>query len=1031
VKTILRFKWLVIAIWIAAIAGLIITAPNMTDLVRNQGQAFVPDGYSSSMASNLLDQMHKKDGKKGESPTALIFHNKKGLTASDKKEIQHAIRLLNDNKEKIGITNIVDSFSQPNLKEELVSKNGKTILVDVTVNLKDRDSKKVTEELYNVLKPISVEHYYTSEWMITNDNIDSTQQGLHKTEWITVVFILLVLFIVFRSVIAPFIPLVAVGVTFVVAQSILSFLVKWFNFPISNFTQIFLVAVLFGIGTDYCILLLSRFKEELPHHESVEEAVIQTFKNGGRTVFFSGLAVLIGFSTIGLSTFNIYQSACGVAVGIAVLIVALVTLVPIFMALLGPKLFWPTKKAIGHHQSRLWGVVGGFSLKRPIIALIIVAVITVPFILTYDGLKSFNSLNEISDSYKSVKGFNIIAEDFNPGEAMPTTIVLKNDERMDKRQYLQTIEAITREVKKVDHVKKVRSATQPLGKPLKDFLVPNQAQTLDEGLKQANVGINKIAGGLSDASTQLSSSAPQLQKATKGIGDLVNGTTDLKNGLVKLQGGLTQIQKGIQQGAHGATDLKKGLEDTKKGAEQLLANQQQLLNGYQTISTNLNQLSHSYNQIYDGLTSAQTTFQKYADEHPDAQNNPDYQKALGTLQSLLNGDNQQPGMKGLNSGLKDLSDTMDNANSGFAKIIQGQQQLNNGLSQLIDGITKLEAGLNQAADGQGQVLDNIPSMTSGATQIAKGQSNLQKGFSGLNDQMSQLIDGLGQSATGLNKVSSGLTQANEFLNELSQSNSTLAGFYIPNAALANKDFTQSLDSYMSSDRKITKIDVVFDVNPYTVTALNQIDDIKAAVTRAIKNTPLENAKVGIGGVSSTFNDLRHISNDDFSRTVMLMLIGIGLILIALFRSIIMPLYIIGSLIITYLTAMGISETIFANWLDLGGINWAVPFFGFVLLVALGVDYSIFLMDRFNEYRDLSVHDALLESMKNMGTVILSAAIILGGTFAAMMPSGVLTLMEIATIIIMGLVLYALLILPLFIPVMVRTFGNANWWPFKR
>lgn len=65
----------------------------------------------------------------------------------------------------------------------------------------------------------------------------------------------------------------------------------------------------------------------------------------------------------------------------------------------------------------------------------------------------------------------------------------------------------------------------------------------------------------------------------------------------------------------------------------------------------------------------------------------------------------------------------------------------------------------------------------------------------------------------------------------------------------------------------------------------------------------------------------------------------------------------------------------------------------------------------------------------MGGVIFSAVIILGGTFAAMMPAGVLSLLEIATVVLIGLVLYAVVILPLFVPVMVKLFGRGNWWPF--
>jgi len=65
----------------------------------------------------------------------------------------------------------------------------------------------------------------------------------------------------------------------------------------------------------------------------------------------------------------------------------------------------------------------------------------------------------------------------------------------------------------------------------------------------------------------------------------------------------------------------------------------------------------------------------------------------------------------------------------------------------------------------------------------------------------------------------------------------------------------------------------------------------------------------------------------------------------------------------------------------------------------------------------------------MGTVIISAVIILGGTFASFYPSGVLSMMQIATVVLSGLTLYTFLILPFFVPVMVKTFGSANWWPF--
>ena len=152
-----------------------------------------------------------------------------------------------------------------------------------------------------MLEGVQADHYLTSEGLINEDTIVSSEEGLKKTEYITVVFILLILFVVFRSFVAPFVPLLTVGLSYIVSQSVVSFLVDQFNFPISTFTQIFMVAVMFGIGTDYCILLISRFKEELTTSEDTKTAIIETYRKAGGTVIYSGLAVFVGFAAIGLS----------------------------------------------------------------------------------------------------------------------------------------------------------------------------------------------------------------------------------------------------------------------------------------------------------------------------------------------------------------------------------------------------------------------------------------------------------------------------------------------------------------------------------------------------------------------------------------------------------------------------------------------------------------------------------------------------------------------------------------------------------
>lgn len=1027
--------------WIAVVAGLFFAAPNMADLVREKGQITVPDDYSSSLAGQILADVQEQEGGENDTQVALVFHSDKKLTDEEMKEAEKAIRLLEENKEKIGITEILTHFNEESLESQLVSEDGKAILTSVSVKWNDREASELRDLLYETIEEVNVDYSYTSEWLVSEDLVLSSQEGLKKTEGITVVFILVVLLLVFRSVIAPIIPLVTVGFTYLASQSIVSFLVDILDFPISTYTQIFLVAVLFGIGTDYCILLLSRFKEELSQKETIAEAIVETYKNAGRTVLFSGIAVMIGFAAIGFSQFILYQSAAAVAVGVAILLLALFTIVPFFMAVLGQKLFWPSKGKAEHGDSKLWTLAGKFSLGRPFVSLLVVAAICVPFLLTYDGDLSYDSMEEISGDVGSINAFNAIAESFSPGEAMPTQIVLKNDEEMDSVEYIALAEKISAELEKINLVDSVRSVTRPTGEPIEDFLVAKQAETLEEGLGEGTEGLGKISDGLKEASQELSKSEPGLNSATDGINELISGTSELQSGLTEVGTNLAKIEDGLRQGTAGSTEIIKGLEQAKAGAEQLLNTYRtELLSNYQLMGENLSKLTAGYQQVGQGvagISDATTALFNHLDRtYAELATDQSYQVLKGTVNGILHGvPNEQPGIvdsiNQLNAGIAGINDGMSKANAGFDLALQkGNEELGAGLQQLIVGIKQQQAGLNQLATGQGLIVDNVPKLTDGLVSVNDGQKQLLDGFGDIGGQLSQLTDGLEQSVDGLNQVSDGLVSAQEYLSGLSETES-LGGFYLPEEVLTSEDFAQVLDVYLSEDRKVMTLDVIFEASPYSNEAIAQIDEIKGAVEQATKGTKLENAVVAVGGITSTNADLGTLSANDYSRTVVLMMIGIGIILIFLFRSLIMPIYIIGSLILTYFTSMAINEVIFVNILGYAGISWAVPFFAFVILVALGVDYSIFLMDRFNEYKDLLIAQAMFLAMKKMGTVIISAAVILGGTFAAMMPSGMMSLLQIASITIVGLFLYAFVILPLFIPVMVKNFGAANWWPFKR
>ena len=173
---------------------------------------------------------------------------------------------------------------------------------------------------------------------------------------------------------------------------------------------------------------------------------------------------MIAFLSLAFAESSIYQSGIVVVIGAAVLLLEIVTLTPFAMKLLGTKVFWPSKTTKGHKDSKAWGSVASFATKHPLFSVVAVLIIILPTIILYEKKLSFNTIGELGNSSTSSEGFNLIAEHFGAGEAMPSFVMIESDNALDNNQSLAVIDNLTEKIKKIDGVSKVSSITQPEGK---------------------------------------------------------------------------------------------------------------------------------------------------------------------------------------------------------------------------------------------------------------------------------------------------------------------------------------------------------------------------------------------------------------------------------------------------------------------------------------------------------------------------------------------------------------------------------------
>ena len=1261
-------------IWVVLLIASLVTLPNINQLVREKGQIKLPSDLTSQVADNIQNHWGRHEDNTRQ--VVVVFNNgDRKLSANQQDNIDATINSFKHQEKKYHIKSMTAPNENKYTRAQLISKDKTTEILQLNVD-KNITVAKTRELITKGAKTPGVKTYVTGSDILNDDFISETQEGIKKTETITIVFIFIVLALIFRSPLTPIFSLLSVGISMLISLSVVMNLAKHFNFPLSNFTQVFMVVVLFGIGTDYNILMFDQFKEELSKGLSPLQATRRSLRIAGKTILFSGSSVLIGFSTLGLAKFSIYRSAVGVAVSVAILLLALLTLNPFFMAMLGKHIFWPSKKFDGSSTNKMWHNISKTMVKMPFIGLIVTALCALPFFLSKGSPLNYDTLVELNDSVPAKQGFKVVQKHFSKGTAEPTTLYIKTDHPVDNEKDLKEIDELARQIQAVKGVKTVATVTEPGGSKLKELYVNDQLKTVTNGTKDARKGLSQISNGLDGANSQLKGANIQAgvdgakklyngsQQLQAGANTLANGASTLGNGMITYANGVYTLNNGMSQLAaatsglgsgvdalyNGANALNSGLAtlNSKTGAlstgvNKLTDGSNQLVSGSNELANKLNaaknnqqlaqlgpkikELQAGANQIADGLKQVQSQLNSSQMQQLKSQlgnltnalnqlqnaatpdisgiqktaqalsSNSDKAKTdAGNLQNALNQLKQAAGsassgsagllsqdinnivnsVQGLNDSQKQqlqgalqsasnqiaqkqqqmmsgLSDSINSAtNSAQAlqndmqsvsssgsdlsnqlnqlqstaeqlsklKTMASQSQtqeavnnLNNAVNQLQGAINKLVPGSSQVADGVGQLSQatgqiqdmvnqaaagatqisnganalngglnqlgsQVPALTGGVAQLANGSSQLAGGIGSMRSQMPTMLgaisalsagtgqlaanapalvsgagqvssgaallaqnqgtltNGLGQmysqisgmagqvneleiglttASNGAKKINQGLGTANNYLTGLKNS-AAADTYYVPKDVLKSKEYQKAEDSYLSQNKHAVKFTIVLNENPSSLSAMKTVENIQSLVNKSIKGTSLSGAKVALGGQTAYINDTRNVASKDFIRTAIIMLTGILLALMLITRSILQPFYILGTLLLAYIMSLDITHLISKAFLDQSMLTWNTPFFSFIMLIALGVDYSIFLMMKYQEYDGFLVTPGarIVKAATEIGAVVVSAALILSGTFAALMPSGVLTLIQVALVVIIGLTILVFAI-PTIIP----------------
>ena len=498
-RVVIRRGWLVVVAWLVVAAVLHHFAPAWEQVSRDDNVRFFPAGYPSVIGQDLLERGFPSDA--GSSQVVLVYE-RRGAALSDADlayvdQMARDFRDFGDDHPEIGFKKM-DTHRTPVVGPRLMGTardaggrvEGQAVLsiASLKTTYLAKSTRLAVDQIFKYLKqypkaPAGLNLGVTGSAVVGHDMNTASLDSIQSTTHATIALVVIILLVVYRSPLLALTPLLTIALSVQVA---LWTIALWSTVPglrlqVIDITNIFVIVVLFGAGTDYCLFLIARYREELIRGRSRDEALRQAITQVGGALVASAGTVIVGLGMLWFSTFaKIQYTGPAIALSLAIGLIAALTLAPVLLHWLRAAIFWPFQQP--HHQrgadveresleqmplSGFWLGVADLVVKRPgaILGLCILAL--APLALIGSRTRSnYSQLADLNPDRPSVIGAKIIQNYFAVGELSPTGVLIEHPGlNFRDAKGREALDDLTRRIAAVKNVAEVRSVSRPLGKP--------------------------------------------------------------------------------------------------------------------------------------------------------------------------------------------------------------------------------------------------------------------------------------------------------------------------------------------------------------------------------------------------------------------------------------------------------------------------------------------------------------------------------------------------------------------------------------
>lgn len=470
--------------WLLVAIVLTVVAPAWQNHAQDDDIHFLPADCASVRGYQLLEQAFPRDV--FASRAVFVFERADHpLSPADLILVDRAVEAINAVHRKYPELPIsgVKSHRDGLVGSRLTSPDRRSTLIQVALStpylaVQTRD---VVDQLEAAVRAAFADAADAPEMHVTGpagvgrDLVRGSAESLDRTTLATVVLVVAILLLVYRSPILALVPLATIGVAVWVSLHLLAVVSLLPGIRLVNISQVFLVVILFGAGTDYCLFLISRFREELQNGQTFDSALRGSVRGVGGALTASAATVVCGLGMMGFAEFGKIRCA-GPVIGLslAVGLAASLTLTPALLRIGGRMVFWPWSGRIRRdtdlQRNGFWDRMSRWVVMRPGWVLggslcLLLPTATFGLMVT----PTYSPVGDLSPSAESICGLESIRRHFTAGEIGPLTVLLGSDRDWDSTEGRKLIRHLCGGFANLEGIAEIRSLTQPLGQPLPDI----------------------------------------------------------------------------------------------------------------------------------------------------------------------------------------------------------------------------------------------------------------------------------------------------------------------------------------------------------------------------------------------------------------------------------------------------------------------------------------------------------------------------------------------------------------------------------